>query len=205
MKNMKRLFFPLAALLACLAAVAASAQTYSIQRGDRLSIQVLEDPGLNSQVLVRPDGQISLPIVGAVQAEGVSPEQLSQQLSAALAANFRQPPNVTVSLLSVGGGELLLGEELVPQIVVYVIGEVGRPGAIEVPEGASVLQALAAAGGLGRFAAERRIQIRSRTEEGQEVIRTFDYDAITEGGPIETPITLTNGDIIVAPERNLFE
>lgn len=206
---MKRVFIAVAALaLAGLMAFDAVAQsTYRIQRGDRLSVQVLEDPGLNSQVLVRPDGRISLPIVGAVRAAGRSPEQLSAQVRDALASNFRQPPNVTVALIQVAPEEIVEPEEEEAEelLLIYVIGEVGRPGGINVEEGTTALQALALAGGLSRFAAESRIQIRSTDEAGTETVRLFDYRAVTDGTVRTAPITLLEGDIIVVPERGLFE
>ncbi|MEL7415549.1 MAG: polysaccharide biosynthesis/export family protein, partial [Pseudomonadota bacterium] len=184
----------------------ASAQSaYLIQRGDRLGVQVLEDPGLNSQALVRPDGRISLPIVGAIRAAGRSPEQLSATVRDRLASNFRQPPNVTVSLLATAPREILPPEQEEIEVMrVFVLGEVARPGALELLDETSALQALALAGGLGRFAAEDRIQIRSTQPDGQEILRIFDYEALIDGAVQTAPIMLSDGDVIMVPERGLF-
>ncbi|MEL6677093.1 MAG: polysaccharide biosynthesis/export family protein [Pseudomonadota bacterium] len=201
---MTRLFLSLFVL--CLMAGAAVAQSaYLIQRGDRLGVQVLEDPGLNSQALVRPDGRISLPIVGAIRAAGRSPEQLSATVRDRLASNFRQPPNVTVSLLATAPEEIVLPEEEeVVTLRIFVLGEVARPGMMEIEEETTALQALAMAGGLSRFAAEDRIQIRSTREDGQEILRIFDYEALLGGAVQSMPLILADGDVILVPERGLF-
>ncbi|MEL6124773.1 MAG: polysaccharide biosynthesis/export family protein [Pseudomonadota bacterium] len=198
--------FLITLVIGCLMAGLASAQSaYLIQRGDRLGVQVLEDPGLNSQALVRPDGRISLPIVGAIRAAGRSPEQLSATVRDRLASNFRQPPNVTVSLLATAPREILPPEQEEIEVMrVFVLGEVARPGALELLDETSALQALALAGGLGRFAAEDRIQIRSTQPDGQEILRIFDYEALIDGAVQTAPIMLSDGDVIMVPERGLF-
>lgn len=198
--------FLITLVIGCLMASLASAQSaYLIQRGDRLGVQVLEDPGLNSQALVRPDGRISLPIVGAIRAAGRSPEQLSATVRDRLASNFRQPPNVTVSLLATAPREILPPEQEEIEVMrVFVLGEVARPGALELLDETSALQALALAGGLGRFAAEDRIQIRSTQPDGQEILRIFDYEALIDGAVQTAPIMLSDGDVIMVPERGLF-
>jgi len=136
----------------------ALAQDYQIKPGDRLDISVLEDPGLNRQVLVRPDGKISMPLAGSIDAANRTPEQVQVAIRRALARDFVQPPAVTVSLLSVAD------EALGPEggATIYLIGQVRAPGRYDLPLPINALQALAVAGGPDVFAARHRIQIRRR-------------------------------------------
>lgn len=178
----------------------ARAQVYEIEQGDRLSISVLEDPGLNTTVLVRPDGKISMPLAGVLDAEGKTPEALQAAIQRALAPNFVQQPTVTVTLVSLGdGGELLP--------VVYILGEVARPGVFPIEEDRTldVLQALALAGGPGPFAATGRIQVRRADAAGGQTMLLFDYASVLEGLVQTDRVLLADGDIIVVPERGLFE
>ena len=130
---------------------------YQLKPGDVLSVTVLEDPLLDRQVLVAPDGRISLPLAGSIAAAGRTPSQLAGVVRGRLRSRFVDPPTVTVSLLSVG-----LDENEINRNEVYVLGEVARPGRYEYdPEAPiTVLQALTLAGGPSAFAAIGRIQVR---------------------------------------------
>ena len=107
-------------------------------------------------------------------------------------------PSVFVSVVSVDEEE-----ETFP---IYVLGQVDSPGLVEVLPGTTLLQAVALAGGLDRFAATKRIQLR-RTDPatGQERLYLFNYKAVERGGAITSMITLREGDVIIVPERRLFE
>jgi polysaccharide export outer membrane protein len=184
------------ALAAC--SFSAGAQDYEIRPGDTLAISVLEDPSLDRQVLVRPDGRISLPLAGTLEAAGNSPEVLRDRIVAALSRDFITPPSVTVSLI---------GTSLeVPEIAdVYLIGAVARPGRYDMPAPVSVLQALATAGGLSPFAASDDIQVRRFDGSGREVVYIFDFEAVLDGAVPGNAFTLSPGDVIVVPERGLFD
>ena len=175
-------------------------ERYLIQPGDVIAVSVLEDPLLDRQILVAPDGQIALPLAGTLRAEGFTVEQLQQAIQRRLRKNFVEAPNVTVSLVAI--------EEDEEFREVFVLGEVNSPGRYEYdPETTiSVLQALTLAGGLGPFAARRRIQVRERVEEA-ETIRLFNYDAVEDGNPntVQDLAALADGAVIVVPERGLFE
>lgn len=190
----------LAALAALLAAPLAWAQAlgYRIQPGDVLAISVLEDETLNRQSLVLPDGSISVPLAGTVPAAGRSVQSLESTIADRLAANFAVRPSVFVSVVSVS--------ELEETFPIFVLGQVGAPGQVEVEPGTTLLQAIALGGGLDRFAATRRIQLR-RTDPatGQERLYIFNYRAVERGGTITSMITLREGDVIIVPERRLFE
>ena len=192
--------FLLAALLALLAAPLAYAQSagYRIQPGDQLAITVLEDETLNRTTLVLPDGSISVPLAGTVNAAGRSVDAVEGAIADRLASNFAVRPSVFVSVASVS--------ETGATFPIYVLGQVGDPGQREVEPGTTLLQAIALAGGLDRFAATKRIQLR-RTDAatGQERLYIFNYRAVERGGAIQSMITMREGDVIVVPERHLFE
>jgi polysaccharide export outer membrane protein len=195
---MRQIF--LAALVALLTAPLALAQSagYRIQPGDVLAITVLEDDTLNRQSLVTPDGRISVPLAGTVRASGNTVETVEKTIADRLASNFAVRPSVFVSVVSV--------DETAETFPIFVLGEVGGAGAIEVEPGTTLLQAIALAGGPGRFAATQRIQLR-RTDSatGQERMFLFNFNAVERGGAIQSMITLREGDVIIVPERRLFE
>jgi polysaccharide export outer membrane protein len=87
---------------------------------------------------------------------------------------------------------------------VYALGEFNNPGRFEIEPGTSLLQFIAASGGLTRFAATKRIQLRRQDSSGERVYR-FNYRAVEQGGRITGQLILRSGDVIVAPERRLFE
>jgi polysaccharide biosynthesis/export protein len=150
-------------------------------------------------VLVLPDGSVSVPLAGNVQAAGRSVGAVESTIADRLASNFAVRPSVFVSVVG-------LAEEIVDTFPVYVLGQVGAPGLVEVEPGTTLLQSIALAGGLDRFAAARRIQLRrSDPSTGQERLYLFNYRAVERGGSIESMITLREGDVILVPERRLFE
>ncbi len=189
----------LALLTLMLAAPMALAQAagYRIQPGDTLSVTVLEDETLNRQALVLPDGRISVPLAGSIRAAGQSVESVEKTIADRLASNFAVRPNVFVSVTAVDEDALTFP--------IYVLGRVAEPGIREVEVGTNLLQAIAVAGGLDRFAATKRIQLRRRNADGQEQIFTFNYKAVERGAAIESMITMREGDVILVPERRLFE
>ena len=190
-------------LLAMIVAQGVSAQTdFRIGPGDTIRIEVLEDPTLNREVLVLPDGSVSFPLAGAVRAGGQTTTQLEGALATALGPNFATAPTVSVSVAGVaprgGGGARTID--------VYFMGEVANAGVVQVPRGTTVLQALALSGGFTRFAATQRVQLRrtdSRT--GQQSVFTIDYRAIERGESNVGSTVLADGDVIIVPERRLFE
>ena len=121
--------------LAQLAPLPAHAQSasYRIQPGDQLAVTVLEDDTLNRQVLVLPDGRISVPLAGSVRASGQTVESVEKTIADRLASNFAVRPSVFVSVTGV-----IEEEETFP---IYVLGQVGAPGQVEVEVGTTLLQA----------------------------------------------------------------
>ncbi len=199
---MLRIFF--GALMFVFFGAAAMAQgQYKIQPGDSLQIEVLEDQSLNRSVLVLPDGNISLPLIGTVRAAGMSLSDLRAKLVAAYQPNFASKPNVyvTVGALSTATATTSAGGS------VYIMGAVNNPGKYTVSSGTTLLQFLAESGGFTRFAATKRIQLR-RTDRktGKTTVYRLNYKAIEDGTAHDAPsIRLRSGDVIVVPERRLFE
>ena len=190
--------------LAAGAANAQGAEPYLLQPLDVVEITVLEDKELNRTALVRPDGKISLPLAGTVQAAGRTPEQVAGTIRARLKADFIEPPSVTVALTNLAPNSVDEEDEIEPREV-YVLGEVGRPGRFEYDGEMriNILQALTLAGGPGPFAARTRIQIRE-VAEGAEFVRYVNYQAIEEGAANDLA-ELADGAVIVVPERGFLE
>lgn len=183
---------------ALLLAAAAQAQSgYRIKTGDTLRIEVLEDESLSRSTLVLPDGAINFPLAGGVAAAGRTVDQVRNELTNALTPNFAAKPRVFVSVDA-------LAEPSARTVVrrsraVYVMGEITTPGKLEASRSTTLLQALAQAGGLTRFAADKRIQLR----RGDKI---YLYNYRTNGGTgVSGSTVLAPGDVIVVPQRRLFE
>jgi polysaccharide export outer membrane protein len=194
---MRQVFLALLTLVLAAPMAFAQAAGYRIQPGDVLSVTVLEDETLNRQALVLPDGQISVPLAGTIRASNQTVESVEKVIADRLASNFAVRPNVFVSVTTVNEDGLTFP--------IYVLGRVSEPGLREVETGTNLLQAVALAGGLDRFAATKRIQLRRRGADGQEQIFVFNYKAVERGAAIESMITMREGDVILVPERRLFE
>lgn len=182
--------------------------TYGIQPGDTLQVEVLEDPDLNRNVLVLPDGTISFPLAGTVRAGGRSVAAVADALSEEMAENFAVAPTVTVSVAALAPAKAprqRIEEE--PDLMnVYIVGEVNDPGRKEVLTGTTLIQFIAEAGGLSRFAAEKRIQLRRvDPASGAETVYAFNYRNMGGSDSISGTTVLAPGDVIVVPERRLFE
>ena len=181
----------------------AQGSDYKIKAGDRLSIEVLEDASLNRTILVLPDGSISVPLAGTVRASGLTVAQLQAKLTSSLAPNFASTPSVFVSIQAVAQRAAAPSRRT---IEVFLIGEVSNPSSHQVPRGTTVLQFLAQSGGFTKFAAKKRLQLRRTTSDGAQKNYRINYKAIEEGGDVSTAMAqLQNGDVIVVPERKLFE
>ncbi len=192
-------------LVGLMLAVAATAQadTYRLRPGDVLDVNVIQDPKLNRQIVVAPDGFVAFPLAGRFKAGGLTTSGVENALKAGLQKQFSTELDVTVSYIQSEKRELKEGKEA--EWTVYVTGEVGKPGAFVVPKKApTVMQAIALAGGLGPFASERRIQV-IRKVNGEDRVFPFNYRDYTKGYDMEGNITLRSGDVVVVPERGLFQ
>ncbi len=201
---MRPIFILLSAvLMSVLSITGASAQdTYKVRPGDTIRIEVLEDGNLNRDALVRPDGQISLPLAGSVRAGGRTLAEIQAELAAKLAGSFATPPNVFVTIGTLA--ERTTGTGVARTIAVYVIGESGAQGKVDVKPRTTLLQLFAQMGGFGPFAATKRIQLRRTAKDGSETVYNFNYDSILAGGSGGTT-RLQDGDVLIIPQRRLFE
>ena len=203
---MRTILFAVLAFVLC-ATGAVAQDAYRVRPGDTLTIEVLEDSSLNRNVLVTPGGGFSFPFAGSLPAAGFTTDQIAARLSGSIASNFAVPPNVFVSVRDVASatetGAVEIEEET---ISVFFFGEVGDPGQQELEPGITFLQGLSRSGGLTNFAAERRIQLR-RTDPVtlQETVTTINYRALQRGARLTTNVVLIDGDVILVPERGLFE
>lgn len=194
--------FMLAAILALPLALAhgAQAQEYRIQSGDRLTVEVLEDASLNRTLVVLPGGTIDFPYAGSIRVAGQSPTAVGSRISQSLAGVLASPPTVFVTATPLIEPEIEAEADVVN---IYVMGEASTPGPKAVLPGTTFLQALSQAGGLTPFAATKRIQLRRAATPGQVI--TVNYAAIMRGAGMNLDPVLSEGDVIIVPERGLFE
>lgn len=197
----------IAALFALAVSLFAStvyAQTFNIRAGDLLRVEVLEDSSINREVLVAPDGRISMPLAGNVRVSGVSLVEAQRILTDRMESSFATRPTVLVSLIQLRDlpAAALQAD---PEILgVYVIGEVNKPGLIETENHITLLQALSLAGGMTDFAALKRIQLR-RVVNGTETVYGLNFQQILDGQSGVGLASIIDGDVIVVPARRLFE
>lgn len=157
---------------------------YRLGPGDKLRVEVYKDPQLSQSVQVRPDGKITLPLVGDVEAAGRTPMELRDSLSRSL-KEYMNNPVVTVIVVEATAA------------TAYVVGEVAKPGAVKLDGPVTVLQAIALAGGLKDFANEKNIRILRKNTAGLQTI-AFNYrEAIRGRG---APLYLRPGDTVVVPD-----
>jgi polysaccharide biosynthesis/export protein len=159
--------------------------TYIIGPEDVLNVNVWKESDISRTVPVRPDGKISLPLLNDVQAAGLTPQQLAASIRDGL-KKFISDPEVTVIVVAVNSRH------------VYIIGEVSRPGMINLLPGTTVLQALATAGSFTQFANVKGIYV-LRNENGKQVKHPFNYKAVVKGQNADQNIELKPGDTIVVP------
>lgn len=187
-----------------LSSAASAQQSYRIKSGDQLSIEVLEDNTLNRSVVVLPDGRFSFPFAGSIRAGGRTVADVQSAVTSAISPNFSVPPNVFVSV--VPGPSNNEGAARTRTIDVYFLGEVNAPGLIKMERGTTFLQALAQNGGFTRFAAKKRVQLRrTNPRTHQQTLYKVNYQALANGASLNADIVLRDGDVILVPERRLFE
>jgi polysaccharide export outer membrane protein len=160
-------------------------QTYIIGPGDILSISVWKEVGMQLEVLVKPDGGITFPLAGDINAGGMSTSELKSVLVEKL-RRYIPDPVVTVSVIRTVSNKI------------YVVGKVNRPGEFIASHYMDVLQALSLAGGLSPYAESDEIKIMRRTGDTRQVFE-FDYDEVISGERLDMNIILKAGDTIVVP------
>ena len=160
-----------------------SNEEYHLGPGDKLRIEVYKDLQLSQSVQVRPDGMITLPLIGDLDAATHTPIELRDAITASL-KEYVTNPTVTVIVV----------EATAP--LAYVMGEVNHPGAITLQSPLTIIQALALAGGLKDFADAKNIRVLRRTAFGVQTI-AFNYKDVLNGDA--KPFYLRSGDTVIVP------
>ncbi len=188
-----------------LTATTAMADTYRLRPGDTLEITVWQDQKLNRQAVIAPDGILAVPLAGRIKVGGLTAAQAEGLIKSKLQPKYVEDLDVTVSYLQSPKKDTPTTPKKEHEWTVFVTGEVAKPGAFVVPnKNLTALQAIALSGGVGPFGAEKRIQIHRKTSSG-EYVYEFNYALYEQGKNLEGNIALRDGDVIVVPEKKLFE
>jgi len=158
---------------------------YVIGAEDVLNVVIWREKDLSAEVIVRPDGKVSLPLLNDIQAAGLTPEQFRQQVTIAV-AKFVAEPAVSVIVRSINSRK------------VYIMGEVAKPGPYPLVGPVTVLQLIALSGGLTEFADAKGISV-MRTENGQPKRMSFNYRDVSRGKKLEQNVLLRPGDTVIVP------
>ncbi|MBW7850363.1 MAG: polysaccharide biosynthesis/export family protein [Rhodospirillales bacterium] len=171
-----------------LSAVAAQGQPrdYVIQPGDAMTVKFFYNPELNEDIVVRPDGRISLQLVGEQQASGLTPGQLERQLTQQYDRELKNP-KLAVILKSFGGQRA------------YVSGEVTRPGVVDIVGDVSVLQSIAASGGFTDRARRNEVILIRRGPDGRPVPVSLNLEDFVKGLAPQQDVRLQPYDIVYVP------
>jgi polysaccharide export outer membrane protein len=166
-------------------------KSYKMAVGDQVQVHVWKNPELSISAPVRPDGKISMPIIGDVMAVGRTPEELAAHIERSL-KHYVKSPNVTVTLTGLQGHSFLSR--------IRITGAVNNNISIDYNQGMTVLDAVLEAGSVTAYAASNDTKLHRRMDGG-----TGTYDIrlrdIMEKGDMTTNIYLLPGDVITVPER----
>jgi polysaccharide export outer membrane protein len=163
-----------------------NAQDYLIGAEDVVEVIVWKNADLSRTTNVRPDGKISLPLIGDVQAAGLTAEHLREVIAEKLKSYYKEPPQISVILQQVNS------------YAIYVLGEVRSPGKYVVKTDTTFLQAVTLAGGFTDFASKNRILVRRKSDENvQESSMSIKYKDVIAGR--QSNILLKPGDTVIIP------
>lgn len=161
-------------------------KSYVIGENDMLSIDVWKEKEISREIPVRPDGKISLPLIGEIQAAGLTPLQLQDNITQDLKA-YIDNPEVTV----------IVDDPRSHQF--NIVGQVARPGTYQLSESMTVLDAIADAGGFKDFAKQTKIYVLRPSPGGVRVRIPFNYKKVIRGADLQENVPLKPGDTIVVP------
>ncbi len=161
-------------------------KTYMVGAGDVLQVRAWKNEALSQRVVVRPDGYITLPLVGDVLASGREVESIGKEIAEQAARYYTEPQTVAVEVAELHSYR------------VYVLGEVTRPGEYTPRGQVTVLQAIALAGGFTRFANPNRMMIVRRDGHGERRI-PFVYGQVVDEGDLRENLPLQTNDTVVVP------
>jgi polysaccharide biosynthesis/export protein len=161
-------------------------QEYRIQPGDQMDIKFFYNPELNESVTVRPDGRISLQLAHEIQAEGLTPAELTQVIVQKYARELDKP-EITVIMRSFAGQR------------VYVDGEVYKPNLVPLTASMTVLQSISLAGGMKESARTNGVVIIRRGLEGKPTVFTVDLNRVIDGTDTGQDVALMPFDVVFVP------
>ena len=162
----------------------AATEEYRVGAGDKLRIEVYKDPQISQSVQVRPDGKITLPLIGDMEATGKTPLELRDEIATSL-KEYITNPTVTVIVV----------EAVASQVT--VMGEVSHPGAMQMYGPTTVLQAIAMAGGFKEFANTKDVKVLRPNGNGSLQTLRFNYKDVLNGDA--KPFYLKSGDMVIVP------
>jgi len=157
-----------------------------IGAGDVLAINVYNEPEVTGKVPVRPDGMISVPLLGDLQAGGLTPDRLQTSIAQKL-TEFVKQPSVTVVVEEMNSRQF------------NVLGQVQHPGSFSLTRPTRVLDAVAQAGGFGEFAKTGKIYVLRRDPGGATIKLPFDYKRVSQGRDVGSNVELQAGDTVIVP------
>jgi len=160
--------------------------SFVIGNDDVLAINVWKEPDVSRSIPVRSDGKISLPLVGEVQATGRTPLKLEEEIAARL-KNYIAEPEVTVIVQQINSQKF------------NILGQVNKPGSYVISNSATVLDAIALAGGFRDFAKQKSIYILRQDADGSQTRLPFNYKEVVKGKNSGQNIKLQPRDTIVVP------
>lgn len=164
---------------------------YFLGVGDKLEVNVWKNPDLSATVPVRPDGKITIPLVGDVMAAGRTAEELSADIKSGL-QKYVKSPQVTVTVLNAESSDF--------QNRVRIVGAVLKPQSVPYRNGMTVLDLVLLSGGLNQFAASNKAKLYRRVDGLVNAYPIY-LDDILKKGKLETNYPLTAADIVSVPER----
>jgi len=163
---------------------------YRIQVADRLSVKFQRNPELDQELIVRPDGRISLPFVDEVQCAGMTPDELKAELERRYRGELAVP-DITVVLSAFGGNR------------VFVDGEVKTPGMLQLAAGMTMLDAIASSGGFTTGGLREQVILIRRDESGKPVGHSVDLKKVALGQESEGNVLLQPFDIVYVPRSKI--
>ena len=164
----------------------AHGEDYVIGADDVLFVNVWKEPEISRAVPVRPDGKITLPLIGDVQAGGLTPHKLQENIAEGL-RSYVSGPEVTVIV------------QEVKSLKFNIVGEIAKPGSYALGEPTTILDAIALGGGLRDFAKRNHIYVLRTNPDGSHAKLPFDYKEVIKGKKLSQNVPLHPGDTIVVP------
>jgi len=190
MKNVSKLLGFLPFLLAFATSAQAAEPEYTLNPGDVLQITVWKEDGLDREVLVLPDGSISFPLIGSLEARDKTVSQIQDEVKTKLSSAIPDASVIVVVKAALGHA-------------VDVVGQVNKPGEVISGHRITVMQALSMAGGLTPYASHSDIIVLHR-EAGKETSVSFPYDDVIRGRELDKDVVLKAGDVIVVPTAGVL-